>query len=234
MAISNATETTEGSGPVPARSVRCDLASVAAAEAPPQGTARSTAGMARLRRPAAPGRARIRDERRRGALARWQVTDVRRPCPASTGTRGSTPAAARLRARQHAARPLHPRLHPGFPKPGTTTGTEDADGVRRPRRPNDPSVMSSLEAAVSVRRSGPIEFCWNWRWNSGSSPPPPDPLRSWRPAVGPRLARCCRGGRAGGPARTAELAAGPSVSIVARAWCIVTPHRIGRAASTRG
>ena len=38
----------------------------------------------------------------------------------------------------------------------------------RPLRPNDPSVMSSLESAVrEIRRPGPLESCWNWRWELG-------------------------------------------------------------------
>jgi len=38
----------------------------------------------------------------------------------------------------------------------------------RPRRPNDPSVMSSLESAVrEIRRPGPLESWWNWRWELG-------------------------------------------------------------------
>ena len=38
----------------------------------------------------------------------------------------------------------------------------------RPHRPNDPSVMSSLEAAVrAIRRPGPLELLWNWRWELG-------------------------------------------------------------------
>jgi len=35
----------------------------------------------------------------------------------------------------------------------------------RPHGPNDPSLMSSLETAVTgVRRPGPVEVAWNWRW----------------------------------------------------------------------
>jgi hypothetical protein len=35
----------------------------------------------------------------------------------------------------------------------------------RPHRPNDPSVMSSIESALrSTRRPGPVELCWHWRW----------------------------------------------------------------------
>jgi hypothetical protein len=38
----------------------------------------------------------------------------------------------------------------------------------RPRRPNDPSVMSSIESALqATRRPGPVEFCWHWRWETG-------------------------------------------------------------------
>ena len=38
----------------------------------------------------------------------------------------------------------------------------------RPHRPNDPSVVSSLEAAVrEIRRPGPLELLWNWRWELG-------------------------------------------------------------------
>ena len=38
----------------------------------------------------------------------------------------------------------------------------------RPHGPNDPSLMSSLETAVTVvRRPGPAELTWNWRWELG-------------------------------------------------------------------
>jgi hypothetical protein len=38
----------------------------------------------------------------------------------------------------------------------------------RPQRPNDPSVMSSIESALqSTRRPGPVEFSWHWRWELG-------------------------------------------------------------------
>jgi hypothetical protein len=38
----------------------------------------------------------------------------------------------------------------------------------RPRRPNDPSVLSSIESALqATRRPGPVEFCWHWRWELG-------------------------------------------------------------------
>ena len=38
----------------------------------------------------------------------------------------------------------------------------------RPRRPNDPSVMASVEAAIStVARPGPIAWLWHWRYELG-------------------------------------------------------------------
>jgi hypothetical protein len=38
----------------------------------------------------------------------------------------------------------------------------------RPQRPNDPSVMSSIEfAPQTTRRPGAVEFCWHWRWELG-------------------------------------------------------------------
>src|SRR5260370_39132992 len=38
----------------------------------------------------------------------------------------------------------------------------------RPLRPNDPSVMSSIEAALTqARRPGPLDLAWHWRWELG-------------------------------------------------------------------
>ena len=54
----------------------------------------------------------------------------------------------------------------------------------RPQRPNDPSLISSLEAAVrEIRRPGPLELVWNWRWELGFSPPGPGCPRSSRAAL---------------------------------------------------
>jgi hypothetical protein len=42
----------------------------------------------------------------------------------------------------------------------------------RPRRPNDPSVMASVETALSsVARPGIFGLIWNWRYEPG---PPGD------------------------------------------------------------
>jgi hypothetical protein len=40
----------------------------------------------------------------------------------------------------------------------------------RPRRPNDPSVMASVETALSsVTRPGIFGLIWNWRYELGLS-----------------------------------------------------------------
>jgi len=96
----------------------------------------------------------------------------------------------------------------------------------RPGRPNDPSVMSSLEFAVRpLRRPGPIESAWNWRWEiwivfgtAGLSAFVAVSLGfSWLAAgAGAGLAAVCAMMR-WPPARK---------RILARAWCVITPHRV--------
>jgi hypothetical protein len=98
----------------------------------------------------------------------------------------------------------------------------------RPRGPNDPSLISSLEVAVrKVRRPGPAELAWNWRWELG---------------ILAALAGTCwliasDFGLSGLAAVTgAGLAAGAALLylpparrwLTARAWCLLTPHRIRR------
>ena len=40
----------------------------------------------------------------------------------------------------------------------------------RPLRPNDPSVMSSIEAALTKsRRPGLLDVTWHWRWELGGT-----------------------------------------------------------------
>jgi hypothetical protein len=47
----------------------------------------------------------------------------------------------------------------------------------RPRRPNDPSVMASVETALSsVARPGIFGLIWNWRYEPG---PPGDDDTGW-------------------------------------------------------
>src|SRR5580693_835195 len=72
----------------------------------------------------------------------------------------------------------------------------------RPRRPNDPSIMASVEAAVStVSRPGLLGRLWHWRYELALM------------AVLP----------------LAALAIGYLLGLgwlIARAWCVVTPHRV--------
>lgn len=96
----------------------------------------------------------------------------------------------------------------------------------RPQRPNDPSVMSSLQSAVrEIRRPGPIELVWNWRWELGIL------------AAGAGLSVLVTDSL-GLMGLAATAGAGLAVAvvilrwppartrIVARAWCVVTPHRV--------
>jgi hypothetical protein len=96
----------------------------------------------------------------------------------------------------------------------------------RPRRPNDPSVMASVETALSaVARPGIFGLIWNWRYELG--------LSAGLAAVG--LASGYALGAAwliaiaavGLAGLAAGLAWAPSRRrLIARAWCLVTPHRV--------
>lgn len=96
----------------------------------------------------------------------------------------------------------------------------------RPRRPNDPSVMSSLETALrGVRRPGPLEFCWHWRWEFGIL----TLTAGLAATVAANLGLIWLAAIAGaGLAALGALLRWPPARdrIVARIWCIVTPHRI--------
>jgi hypothetical protein len=96
----------------------------------------------------------------------------------------------------------------------------------RPRRPNDPSVMASVETALSsVARPGIFGLIWNWRYEAG--------LSAGLAAVG------LASGYALGAAWLIAIAtvglvllaaglAWPASRrrLVARAWCVITPHRV--------
>jgi hypothetical protein len=96
----------------------------------------------------------------------------------------------------------------------------------RPRRPNDPSVMSSLESAVrEIRRPGPLESCWNWRWELGILATMAGLAGFIAASFG--LVGLAAAAGAGLAASSALLYWPPARKrIVAQAWCIVTPHRI--------
>jgi len=96
----------------------------------------------------------------------------------------------------------------------------------RPGQPNDPSVMSSLESAVrQVRRPGPIEFAWHWRWEIGIVAL----TAGLSAAVAVSLGFIWLAAAAGaGLAAVGAMMCWPPAraGLVARAWCIITPHRL--------
>jgi len=97
----------------------------------------------------------------------------------------------------------------------------------RPHGPNDPSLMSSLEAALRpVRRPGPLELAWNWRTELGILGLLAAAAGFIVSAAGP-LALAATAG-AGLAAGGAALLCWPSARrrVTARAWCLITPHRI--------
>jgi hypothetical protein len=95
----------------------------------------------------------------------------------------------------------------------------------RPRRPNDPSIMASVETAVSTVARPGIAWPWHWRYELALT-------------AGLPLAALAIGSTLGldwliavAAAATAILVATmtwpPSRQrIIARAWCIITPHRV--------
>lgn len=96
----------------------------------------------------------------------------------------------------------------------------------RPHRPNDPSVMSSLETAVrEISRPGPIEFCWRWRWELGVVAAAAGLSALIAASLGPVWLVAAAG--AGLAAVCAMLRWPPARKrLIARAWCLITPHRI--------
>ncbi len=96
----------------------------------------------------------------------------------------------------------------------------------RPRRPNDPSVMASVETALStVTRPGILGLIWNWRYELGlSAGLGAVGLASgyalgaaWLIALATIGLVLLAGGLAWAPWRR---------RLIARAWCVITPHRV--------
>lgn len=97
----------------------------------------------------------------------------------------------------------------------------------RPYGPNDPSLMASLETAVrEVRRPGPIELAWNWRWELGI--PAVLAASSWLIANAFGLLGLFVTAGAGLAVIAATLLLWPPARhwCIARAWCLITPHRV--------
>ena len=96
----------------------------------------------------------------------------------------------------------------------------------RPRRPNDPSIMASVETAVStVSRPGLAGWVWHWRYELALT-------------AGIPLAAVAIGYTLGAAALItmaatafvllagALLWAPARRRMIARAWCVITPHRV--------
>jgi hypothetical protein len=86
--------------------------------------------------------------------------------------------------------------------------------------------MSSIEFAMrEVRRPGPLEFCWNWRWELGLLAITAGLSGVIAASLGVIALAAAAG--AGLTAVGALLRWPPARRrIVARAWCVITPHRI--------
>jgi hypothetical protein len=92
----------------------------------------------------------------------------------------------------------------------------------RPRQPNDPSVLSSLESALRSARPNLLVVVWRWRYELA--------LALGLPATAIAIARGL--GVVWLVATVVALAAtfglwpGGRRVLVKRAWCVVTPHRL--------
>jgi hypothetical protein len=96
----------------------------------------------------------------------------------------------------------------------------------RPQGPNDPSLISSLETAVrQVHRPGPIELAWNWRFELAVLAAVTGMSIAITGSIG--LIGLAAVSGAGLAAGTVALCRPPARKrIIARAWCVITPHRI--------
>jgi hypothetical protein len=97
----------------------------------------------------------------------------------------------------------------------------------RPRGPNDPSLMSSLETAVrKVHRPGPVEVAWNWRWELGILATLGALSALIATSIGLNGLAVTAG--AGLAVSAAALLCWPPARqcVIARAWCVITPHRV--------
>ena len=96
----------------------------------------------------------------------------------------------------------------------------------RPHGRNDPSLMSSLESALTgARRPGAVELGWRWRWELtilvGLAS-----LAAFI-AINVGLIGLAVAAGAGLAAGTAALCLPPARRwLIAVAWCVITPHRV--------
>jgi hypothetical protein len=95
----------------------------------------------------------------------------------------------------------------------------------RPRRPNDPSVLASLETAVSsTSRSGMVGFCWHWRYELLIGAGLPGAALGVALMVG--IGWLVAAASACALLTTSMLWRPSRIRLIARVWCVVTPHRV--------
>ena len=96
----------------------------------------------------------------------------------------------------------------------------------RPRRPNDPSIMASVEAAISsVSRPGPLGRLWHWRYELALLAGLPLAAIAIGYTLGLDWLIAMAAAALAGMA--AVLAWRPARQwLIARAWCVITPHRV--------
>jgi hypothetical protein len=96
----------------------------------------------------------------------------------------------------------------------------------RPRHPNDPSVLSSVEAAVSTTvRPGILGLLWHWRYETAAGIGLPAAAVAIGYTIG--IGWLIGAAATGVIILTAALFWPASRAwLIARAWCVVTPHRI--------
>jgi hypothetical protein len=96
----------------------------------------------------------------------------------------------------------------------------------RPRQPNDPSVFASVETAFStVPRPGIFALAWQWRYELSVTIGLPAAATAAGLALGPAWLIALTA--AGAVLLTAAAAWPPSRKrLKARAWCVVTEHRV--------
>jgi hypothetical protein len=93
-------------------------------------------------------------------------------------------------------------------------------------RPNDPSVITNLETALTpTRRPGPIDIAWHWRWEIGATAT----LVAFTAMIAISLGSTGLIAAAGaGLAALCTMMCWPPARarIIARVRCVITPHRI--------
>jgi len=96
----------------------------------------------------------------------------------------------------------------------------------RPRQPNDPSVMASVEAALSpAARPGLFARLWHWRYETGLAAGFLAGTIGIGVTLGPGWLIATAAATLG--VLAAALACPPSRRrLTARAWCVITPHRV--------